>query len=128
MAFVTDTMALVLFLENRKSGSHASSIFQQAQQGQETIHIPAIVMAEVGYLSERGRITCTLADILTLVEHTSCFQSLPLSHNIIERAFTIPDIPELHDRLIAASANYLGLALITNDPAIINSAYCNTIW
>jgi predicted nucleic acid-binding protein len=38
-------------------------------------------------------------------------------------ASQIDDIPEFHDRLIAATARYLDLPLITNDPVIIRSTF-----
>lgn len=38
--------------------------------------------------------------------------------DILKTAAEIDDIPELHDRLIAATAKYLDLPLITNDPEI----------
>jgi len=46
----------------------------------------------------------------------------------IQSAAQITDIPELHDRLIAGTARRLGLALITNDPAIQASSFVKTIW
>lgn len=40
---------------------------------------------------------------------------------ISDKIFEIKDIPELHDRLIAGTAKYLNLPLITNDPIILKS-------
>ena len=40
----------------------------------------------------------------------------------------ITDIPELHDRLIAATARIHNVELITNDPVIQASAFVRTIW
>ena len=39
----------------------------------------------------------------------------------------INDIPELHDRLIAATARYLDLPLITNDPIIRDSSFVEVL-
>jgi predicted nucleic acid-binding protein len=50
------------------------------------------------------------------------------SFAIIATAQAITDIPELHDRLIAATAVHLRLPLITNDTKISNSAHVQTIW
>ena len=44
-----------------------------------------------------------------------------LSVDIIDSAFEIKDIPELHDRLIAGTARYLNLPLLTNDTVILES-------
>ncbi len=45
--YVTDTMALILHLENRKSSQSVKQIFDSADSGKTTIYIPAIVFAEI---------------------------------------------------------------------------------
>ncbi len=46
---------------------------------------------------------------------------------IIKSAFEIRDIPELHDKLIAGTARYLNLPLITNDPVILQSSFVECV-
>ena len=46
----------------------------------------------------------------------------------IQAAFGISDIPELHDRLVAATARHYGVPLLTNDPVIRASTAGPTIW
>ena len=55
------------------------------------------------------------------------YQFEPLSFDILKTASEIDDIPELHDRLIAATARYLGLPLISNDPVIMNSRFVEVL-
>jgi predicted nucleic acid-binding protein len=43
-------------------------------------------------------------------------------------AFEISDIPELHDRIIAATAIHRNAPLITNDPVIAASKFLKTLW
>jgi predicted nucleic acid-binding protein len=50
-----------------------------------------------------------------------------LSYEILKTASEINDIPELHDRLIAATARYLDLPLITNDPVIRDSSFVEVL-
>jgi predicted nucleic acid-binding protein len=50
-----------------------------------------------------------------------------LSLEILKTAAEIDDIPELHDRLIAATAKYLDLPLITNDPMIRDSRFIEVL-
>ena len=52
----------------------------------------------------------------------------PMGFEIVKSALQITDIPELHDRLIAATARSLDLSLITNDPKIQKSQFVNTVW
>lgn len=126
--YVSDTMAIVLHLEKRKSSPTAKQIMNEAENGNAIVHIPAIVLAEILYLSEKKRISLTLTDVRNHLKNFSNFRACPLSFEIIEAAEQITDIPELHDRLIAATAKHLNLELITNDPKIQNSAFVKTVW
>ncbi|MBI3923023.1 MAG: PIN domain-containing protein [Armatimonadetes bacterium] len=126
--FVADTIAVVLRLEKRKMGPTAQSIFASAEAGDATIFIPGLVFAEVLYLSEKRRISISLTDVADyLIRFPPCTE-IPLSFDIVQCASTITDVPELHDRLIAATARKLNVALITNDAALQSSAFVNTVW
>ena len=127
-SFVADTMAIVLWLENRRLPSRVQPTFQQARIGQTTIFVPGIVFAEVLYLHERGRIRTSVADVTGLIATSPGFQELPLSGSITAAAVVITDVPELHDRLIAASGLATGLAVLTNDPVIQSSRWLTTLW
>lgn len=126
--YVADTVALVLFLEKRKSGADAERIFDSAENAATIVHIPAMVFAEILYLSEKKRITASLTDALDLLINSPNFKEIPMSGAVIESAAQITDIPELHDRIISASARFLNLELITNDAKIRNSNFVRTIW
>lgn len=126
--FVADTMAIVLHLEKRKSGKNVKQILTDAENGNAVVHVPAIVFAEILYLSEKKRIVLTLSDVGNHLFKFPNFRQQELSFEIVNAAETITDIPELHDRLIAAAAKHLGLELITNDPKIQNSAFVKTVW
>lgn len=127
-SYVTDTVALVLRLEKRRMGSKAKQIFIEAESGLSLIYIPAMVLAEIGYLAERKKIDANLR----LVEnYCQQFESLviePITKEIIFRSFEIDDIPELHDRLIAATAYVRNIPLITNDAIIAASRFVSTVW
>jgi len=126
--YVTDTMALVLHLENRKSSQTVGDIFDAADKGETTIHIPAMVLAEILYLSERQRIRSDIFDVEKHLASFPTYKASPMSFDIVKSAVQITDIPELHDRLIAATAYYLDLNLITNDPKIQASTFVDTVW
>lgn len=126
--FAADTMAIVLHLEKRKSGATAKQIMHDAEAGNVIVHIPAIVFAEILYLSEKKRIGLTLADVEKHLQRYANFRVYSLDFDVIKAAETTTDIPELHDRLIAATAVHLKIPLITNDPKIQNSSFVKTIW
>ena len=125
---VTDTMALVLRLERRRSSPRVRTLFEDAERGVMRLFVPAMTLAEIGYLSERGRIETTLADITKYCAAYPSIQIMPLTEAIILRSFLIDDIGELHDRLIAGTAATLTCPLLTNDPVIANSRHLEVIW
>ncbi len=126
--FVVDTIGLVLYLEKRKMGSSASRVFEGIEAGTVNIMVPAMVFAEILYLSERGRIAVSLAEADGFFNRFPLCKEQPLTLDVVQSASEITDVPELHDRLIAGTARHLGLDLITNDGKIQQSAYVNTLW
>lgn len=122
-SFVTDTQALVKFMMGKKVINDAAhQAYLSADKGKATIIIPAIVLMEVMYLFEKNRIEIGILQTEDLMESQN-YQFEPLSLEILKAASQIHDIPELHDRLIAATARYLDLPLITNDPVISKSEF-----
>ncbi len=120
-SFVTDTQALVKFMMGKKViNDTAHQAFLSADKGEATIIIPAVVLMEVMYLFEKNRIEIGILQTEDLMESQN-YQFEPLSLEILKSASKIHDIPELHDRLIAATAMHLDLPLITNDPVINRS-------
>jgi predicted nucleic acid-binding protein len=126
-SFVTDTQALVKFMLGKKVINDAAhQVYLSADKGEATIIIPAIVLMEVMYLFEKNRIEIGVLQTEDLMESQN-YQFEPLSLEIIKTASQIHDIPELHDRLIAATAMHLDLPLITNDPVITKSEFVQIV-
>ncbi|MBM4255769.1 MAG: type II toxin-antitoxin system VapC family toxin [Deltaproteobacteria bacterium] len=125
--FVTDTMGLILRLEQRRLGLKAKATFEAMENAAAIIQIPAIVLAEILYLSEKQRINTSIHSVQDyLARFPSCCE-MPLNLAILRSAAEITDIPELHDRLIAATTRSLSRPLITNDPFIQASAFVTTL-
>ena len=106
-------MAFVLWLEKRKMPLQAKEKFQSAEKGETEILIPALVFAELAYLSENNRIDTTLEDAKRALAKNKNLKVYPLAFETVRSAFEIDDIPELHDRLISAAAKELGIEIIT---------------
>jgi predicted nucleic acid-binding protein len=126
--YAIDTVGLILHLEKRRLSADILDILRQTEVQRATIFIPSMVFAEILYLSEKKRISLTLNELFGYLEAQPDFIEYPLDQNVIWAAQQITDIPELHDRLIAATAKLMDYPLITNDQAIQNSAFVSTIW
>jgi len=114
--------------KKRKLGADSQAIFDSAENSNTIIHLPAIVFAEILYLSEKGRISANLQAVKNLLLINPNFLESPLTHKIIETAAHITDIPELHGRLISATARHLNLELMTTDAKIQKSSFVQTVW
>lgn len=126
--YVCDTMALVLWLESRKLPQAIRFIFSEVIHEKARLFVPAMVLAEIGYLSEKGRIGLSLNDITMWVDRLRTVEVAPVSSSVTSKTFLISDIPELHDRIIAATAVEYDAPLLTNDPKIKASKFVKTIW
>jgi len=127
-SYVADTMALVLRLERRRLPREVKAVFEDAENDNAAIFIPAIVLAEIGYLSERRRIETNLTEVKLYCSDHKLINVEPITELIIEKSFQIDDIPELHNRIIAGTAYSMELQLLTNDPIISESEYISVVW
>jgi predicted nucleic acid-binding protein len=125
--FVTDTMGLVLRIEQRRLPP-VKAIFDAVESGNATVYVPTMVFAEILYLAEKQRISVSLRAVAEHLEKFQHYREYPVSLAVIQAAALITDIPELHDRLIAGTARLLHLDLITNDPTIQASTFMRTVW
>lgn len=127
--YVTDTTGLIRHLaRSKKQGRNAKEIFENVDKGNCVVFIPAMVLMEILYLSEKNRISTTLPDVTNLIQGSTNYLIYPITGEVVQKAKGITDIPELHDRIIAATAAILGLDLISKDGVIGKSAFLKTIW
>lgn len=126
--YICDTMALILRLEKRRMPQRIREVFEEAENGEVTILIPAIVFAEIAYLSEKSKIETNLYEVKKYIHKHSTISETPIMLSSVEQAFLIDDIPELHDRLIAGSGKAMNASILTNDPEISDSVHVRSIW
>ena len=126
--FVTDTIGFVLRIERRRLSEKVKSIFDSVEFGNTIVYVPGIVFAEILYLSEKQRIRTSIDEVEDYLKEHPNYKEYSLNFALIQSTAEITDIPELHDRLIAATARQLDLELITNDSVIQASAFVKTVW
>ena len=131
--YVTDTHALLWHLTNDKRLSvTARAAFEDADGGNSTIWVPIIVLVEAVYLIEKARYPPALiAHILDLIDPPSNNYLLaPLDVGVFRALQTVDrnTVPEMPDRIIAATAKYLNLPLISKDAAIAAVPDLSIIW
>ena len=133
MRYVTDTHALYWHLtKNPKLSKKAKKIFQDADSGVHQVIIPSIVLVEMVYLVEKGRINETsLAKVFVLLDTIGgSYEVAPLNKDTVTALQQISRevVPDMPDRIIAATSLQLDLPLITRDRQIKNSGNLKITW
>ena len=129
---VTDTHSLIWYIEDSpRLGSAAREAFDACDRGESSVYVPTICLVEIVYLQEKGRIPADLKAQFDaeLRAGTSGLTLVALTFEVADAVARVPraDVPDMPDRIIAATALHLGLPLISRDRKIRLSGV-NTIW
>jgi PIN domain nuclease of toxin-antitoxin system len=129
---VVDTHAVIWYLYGDTRLSVAARNFiEETAAGGHQLAISAITLAEIVYLGERGRINPeTLDRLMAEMESDQALMvEIPVNVEIVRAFRAVPReaVPELPDRMIAATAAYLSLPIISRDHKIRASPLV-TIW
>jgi PIN domain nuclease of toxin-antitoxin system len=129
---VADTHALIWYLLGSvRLSETARAQFEAYRTAGAQVGISSISVVEIIYLVEKRRIPA--ATLLLLEESLSTRPTLlsivPVSHAIALAVEQVPrdQIPDLPDRIIAATALYQEVPLITRDRRILLSSI-ETVW
>ena len=119
MELILDTHAFIWYLDkslNNKLSQKALKAIQEAE-GTYTIYIPIIVLMEILYLVEKGRINLSFPKLLLTLEESMNYRIVSFDTRLLKIAETIKGM-EAHDRLIMATALLTGSPLVSNDKEI----------
>jgi PIN domain nuclease of toxin-antitoxin system len=131
--YVTDTHGLIWYLEDdSRLSARARFAFDECDNGAALMYIPSICIVEMVYLQEKGRIPANLLSQLLaeLRAGTTGLRVAPMTEDIASSTLRIPrgDVPDMPDRIIAATALVLNLPLVTKDSRIAASSSIVSIW
>jgi PIN domain nuclease of toxin-antitoxin system len=132
-SYVSDTHALLWHLADDPALSAAArELFRLADVGQAEIVIPSIVLAELVYLGDRQRVPPEIIDrIIGLPAMPgSHYHIAALDTDVVQAMRRIPRdiVPDMPDRIIAATALHLDLPLISRDRRIVQLTSIQSIW
>ena len=131
-SLAVDTHAALWYLvKSPKLTREAQARLQAAFSAGRPVFLPSICIVEVTYLVEKGRIPLAHWKALDalLAADDSPFQVVPLDEAIARAVSRIPrsQVPDMPDRIIAATALHLGVPLVSGDRRIRSSAL-EVIW
>lgn len=131
-AVVADTHAALWYLLDSASLSSVAEVaLDEATQAGDPIYVASISLVEVVYLVEKGKLLEVALERLTraLTEPDTGFVLVPLDLAVARALRNVPRdvVPDMPDRIIAATALHLHLPLVTRDLQIRKAAI-QTIW
>jgi PIN domain nuclease of toxin-antitoxin system len=132
IAGVADTHAALWYLYNdvRLSLPAGDFIDRAAESGRQIV-VSSISLAEIVYLLEKNRLPANaytdLRAALDDLDHV--FKEAPLTVDVVDAMRQIPraDVPDMPDRIVAATGAYFGAPVISRDGRI-RAANLQTIW
>lgn len=129
MEYLADTVAILRHLRAHPSlGKQAAAILQGADRSEHHIYLSAITLMEVLYLSEAKRVDVRVDELINLVSMSANYEIISVDGAIVAEAAEIEDVPELHDRIIVATARWLGVPILSSDAIMAKSRHVQTIW
>jgi PIN domain nuclease of toxin-antitoxin system len=132
IAGVADTHTALwhLFDDERLSGP-AGDFIDKAAAARRRIAVSSISLAEVVYLIEKSRLPPSVYDDLklALADQDHVLKEAPVTVEIVDALRQVPRVavPDMPDRIIAATAVYFGVPVISRDGRIRTSSV-QTVW
>jgi len=120
--YVVDTQVLIWYFTGSKRLKPAlrEKIDEtRAQNGR--LLVPTIVLAEALDIAEKGRVQFDFAEMYRVIREEQEFEIVSLSPEIFNTVIQVQNIPELHDRIIVATARFYGAGILTKDRVILES-------
>ena len=132
IAGVADTHTALWYLLRNPSLSLAARRFMDdaAAAGLDIVVSP-ISLAEIVYLVEKNRLPASAYEDLktALADREYVIEEAPFSGEIVEAMLKVPraEVPDMPDRIVAATGIYFGVPVISRDGKIQSSSV-KTIW
>jgi len=132
IAAVADThTALWHLFDDARLSATAGAFIGKAAAARRKIAISSISLAEVVYLIEKNRLPASAYDELTqaLADPEHVFTEAVFTAAIVQamRQVSRAEVPDMPDRIVAATAAYFDVPVISRDSRI-RSASLKTVW
>lgn len=132
IAGVADThTALWYLLKDTRLSTRAREFMDEAAAAGNNIALSAISLAEIVYLIKKNRFPASIYDDLkgALADPDYVIEEAPFTVEIVDAMRQIPraDVPDLPDRIVAATGLYFRVPIISRDGRI-RGANLQTVW
>jgi PIN domain nuclease of toxin-antitoxin system len=132
IAGVADThTALWHLFDDARLSVRAGDFIDKAAAARRRIAVSSISLAEVVYLIEKNRLPPSVYDDLkrALGDPDHVLKEAPLTIEIVDALRQVPRVavPDMPDRIVAATALYFGVPVISRDGRI-RASNVHTVW
>ena len=129
---IADThTALWYLLQNPRLSTRARAFMDGAASAGHTIGLSPISLAEIVYLVEKDRLSASAYhDLKTaLLNHEYVIEEAPFTAEVVEAMRTVSreDVPDMPDRIVAATAVHFRVPVISRD-RLIRASNIETVW
>jgi PIN domain nuclease of toxin-antitoxin system len=131
-AVLADTPAILWYLSaDLRISRAATAAMDSATAAGDPIFVSAITMVEIQYLVEKGRLTADDQRIVkaAIDDVQNPARLIPIDRAIVDALSQVhrEEVPDMPDRIIAATAFSLGVPLLSRDRKI-RASQIQTIW
>jgi len=118
--YVIDTHVLIwYFLGSPRLKGELKDRIDDTRNRNGCLLVPTIVLAEALYLAEKGRAGFEFEELYRLVREGPGFEIVGFGSDILEATIRIRGVPEMHDRIIVATAKFFGAGILTKDEIVL---------
>lgn len=134
MSVVADTHAIIWYVDSPADLSQVATVELDSAANDPTqrIFMSAISLIEMQYLTEKGKIKPTvLPAVLAEIDNPQpIIEVIPIDRAVAGQLALVPrtSVPDMPDRIIAATALLLNLSLVTADTKIRTLLNVVTVW
>ncbi len=127
--YLMDTHALYWRrLGSPKLSKAAAGTFHEGIAGKAVLIVHHVAIAELFYILQKQNQLPLFAPMLQDYQTFPYYRVEPIELIDLERLGDMPEIPEMHDRLLAIAAKRLGATIVTRDPVIQASTQVKSLW
>ena len=132
IAGVADTHTALWYLfGDARLSTQAKEFIDQAAASRHSIEVSPISLAEIVYLVEKNRILASaLEDLRTALDNPNhVFKEAPFTKDVVNfmRQVSRDEVGDMPDRIVAATAVYFGVPVISRDGKI-RASNVQCIW
>ena len=121
MIYILDTHVLIwYFIGSKRLKRKLREKIEEVRNIGGRLLVPTIVLVEALAVAEKGKVEFNFHDMYQLIKTESEFEIISFTPEILVEVMRTK-IPEIHDRIIVATAKFYRAGILTKDKIILES-------